>query len=42
MIELFKTVNIIEHKMNRFNLVIRPVSFELEAYEKLWTVFTET
>jgi hypothetical protein len=32
MIELFKTVNIIEHKMKRVNIIIRPLSFELEAY----------
>lgn len=42
MIELFKSVNIVEHKMNRINIVIRPTSFDLIAYEKLWKILKET
>ncbi len=38
MIELFKSVNIVELKMNRVLVIIRPTSFELEAYEKIWDV----
>lgn len=42
MIELFKSVNIVEHKMNRISIVIRPTSFDLIAYEKLWNILKET
>ena len=38
MIELFKSVNIMEHKMTRVSIVIKSLSFDLIAYEKLWTL----
>ena len=38
MIELFKSVNIMEHKMSRVSIVIKSLSFDLIAYEKLWMI----
>lgn len=37
-IELFKCVNTFHQRMKRYNIVIRPLSLELDNYEKLWDI----
>lgn len=36
--ELVKCVNTFHQKMKRVNIVIRPLSLELQGYEKLWNI----
>lgn len=37
-VELVKCVNTFQQKMKRINVIVRPLSLELQGYEKLWTI----
>ena len=37
-IELIKNVNVLNQKIKRFNLILRPISFELDGYSKIWKI----
>lgn len=37
-IELLKSVNTSRQKMKRVSIVVRPLSLELDGYEKLWNM----